>query len=84
MDTNSVDTLINPVRKSSTFQQDGSHGALNSLFAPKGSLSSYPLQAPIEAELRTGQEAGLSNGVNGLYPVLSSLIRKPSCGRGRK
>jgi hypothetical protein len=30
----------------------------------RNSLSS-PLQAPIEAELRTGQAAGLSNGVNG-------------------
>jgi len=54
---------INPVRKSPTFQPEGSHGALNLVFAPKGILSSSPLQAPIEAELRTGQAAGLSNGV---------------------
>ena len=56
-------TEVNPVRKSSTFQRGGSHGALNSVFALKGIISSSPLQAPIEAELRTGQAAGLSNGV---------------------
>ena len=33
------------------------------MFAPKGILSPSPLQAPIEARLRTGQAAGLSNGV---------------------
>jgi len=43
---------VNPVRRSSTFQREGSHGALNPVFAPKGILSSSPLQA-----------AGLSNGV---------------------
>ncbi len=55
--------MINPVRRSLTFQRDGSHGALNPVFAPKGILSPSPLQAPIEARLRTGQAAGLSNGV---------------------
>jgi len=53
---------VNPVRKSSTFQRDGSHGALNPVFAQK-KINSSPLQAPIEAKLRTGQTAGLSNGV---------------------
>ena len=46
---------VNPVRKSSTFQRGGSHGALNPMFALKGIISSSPLQA-----------AGLSNGVNRL------------------
>ena len=66
---------VNPVRKSSTFERGGSHGALNPVLALKGIISSprkkpevlrgsSPLQAPIEAELRTGQAAGLSNGVN--------------------
>jgi len=68
---------VNPVRRSSTFQREGSHGALNPVFAPKGILSSSPLQAPIEAELRTGQAAGLSNGVkwdeNILLPKSSIL-----------
>ena len=32
-------------------------------FFVKGIISSSPLQAPIEAELRTGQAAGLFNGV---------------------
>ena len=45
---------VNPVRKSSTFQREGSHGALNPLFVPKGTLSLSPLEA-----------AGLSNGVKG-------------------
>jgi len=45
--------VVNPVRKSSTFQRGGSHGALNPVFALKGIISSSPLQA-----------AGLSNGVN--------------------
>ena len=31
---------INPVRKSSTFQRGGSHGALNTVFALKGMISS--------------------------------------------
>ena len=44
---------VNPVRKSSTFQRGGSHGALNPVFALKGIIYSSPLQA-----------AGLSNGVN--------------------
>jgi hypothetical protein len=44
---------VNPVRKSSTYQRGGSHGALNLVFALKGIKSSSPLQA-----------AGLSNGVN--------------------
>jgi hypothetical protein len=44
---------VNPVRKSSTFQRGGEHGALNPVFALKGIISSSPLQA-----------AGLSNGVN--------------------
>ena len=43
---------VNPVRKSSTFQRGGSHGALNPMFALKGIITSSPLQA-----------AGLSNGV---------------------
>jgi len=43
---------VNPVRRPSTFQREGSHGALNPVFAPKGILSSSPLQA-----------ARLSNGV---------------------
>jgi HD superfamily phosphohydrolase YqeK len=43
---------VNPVRKSSTFQRDGSHGALDPMFAEKGIVSSSPLQA-----------VGLSNGV---------------------
>jgi hypothetical protein len=34
---------VNPVRKSSTFQQGGSHGALNPVFALKGIISSSPL-----------------------------------------
>jgi hypothetical protein len=34
------------------------------VFALKGIISSSPLQASIEARLRTGQAAGLSNGVN--------------------
>jgi hypothetical protein len=45
-------TEVNPVRKSSTFQRGGSHGALNPVFALKGIITSSPLQA-----------AGLSNGV---------------------
>jgi len=45
------------------FQRDGSHRALNPVVALKGILPPSPLQAPIEAELRTGQAAGLSNGV---------------------
>jgi len=44
---------VNPVRRSSTFQRERSHGALNPVFVPKGILSSSPVQA-----------AGLSNGVN--------------------
>jgi hypothetical protein len=55
---------VNPVRKPSTFERGGSHGALNPVLALKGIISSSPLQTPIEAELRTGQAAGLSNGVN--------------------
>jgi two-component system sensor histidine kinase/response regulator len=43
---------VNPVRKSSTSQQEVSHGTLNSVFVPNGILSSSQLQA-----------AGLSNGV---------------------
>jgi RNA recognition motif-containing protein len=35
------------------------------MFAKMGTtIPSFPLQAPIEAELHTGQAAGLSNGVN--------------------
>ena len=45
--------MVNPVRKSSTFQRGGSHGALNPVFALKGIIYSSPLQA-----------AGLSNGAN--------------------
>jgi hypothetical protein len=45
-------TGVNPVRKSSTFQRGGPHGALNPVFALKGIITSSPLQA-----------AGLSNGV---------------------
>jgi hypothetical protein len=44
---------VNPVRKFLTFQRDGSHGALNPVFTPRGILSPSALQA-----------AGLSNGVN--------------------
>jgi nickel-dependent lactate racemase len=36
------------------------------VFAPKGILSPSPLLAPIEVKLRTGQAAGLSNGVKGM------------------
>jgi hypothetical protein len=54
--------IVNPVRKSSTFQRKGSHGALNSMFAPKGILSSSPLQA-----------AGLSNGVKGNFFSIFSI-----------
>jgi hypothetical protein len=43
---------VNPVRRSSTFQREGSHRALDPVFAPKGILSSSPPQA-----------AGISNGV---------------------
>ncbi len=49
---------VNPVRKSSTFQRGGSHGALNPVFALKGIISSSPLQA-----------AGLSNGVKNGKPT---------------
>jgi hypothetical protein len=67
---------VNPVRKSSTFQRGGSHGALNPVFALKGIISSSPLQAPIEAELRTGQAAGLSNRVNnGIFDCISRQLR---------
>ena len=51
--TKGSDQKVNPVRRFSTFQREGSYGALNPVFAPKGILSSTPLQA-----------AGLSNGVN--------------------
>jgi len=54
---------VNPVRKSSTFQRGGSHGALNPVFALKGIISSSPLQA-----------AGLSNGVNNRLKKLFGLI----------
>ena len=65
---------VNPVRKSSTFQREGSHGVLYPVFAPKEILSSSPLQAPLEVNSQrellvnnekflTGQAAGLSNGV---------------------
>jgi len=57
------DKPVNPVRMSSTFQLDDSHGALNPVFALKGILSSSPIQAPIEAGLRTRQAVGFSNGV---------------------
>jgi len=59
-----VRETVNPVGRSLSFQRDGSHGALNPVFAPKGILSPSPLLAPIEAKLHTGQAAGLSNGVN--------------------
>jgi len=50
---------VNPVRRSSTFQREGTHGALNPVFAPlrdksltgfapKRILSSSPLRAPLE------------------------------------
>jgi hypothetical protein len=42
---------------------NGASGALNPVSTLKGIKTSSPLQAPIEAELRTGQAAGLSNRV---------------------
>ena len=54
---------VNPVRKSSTFQRGGSHGALNPVFALKGIISSSPLQA-----------AGLSNGVKNVNSGIDFLI----------
>jgi DNA mismatch repair protein MutL len=70
-------SVVNPVRKSSTFQRDGSHGALNPMFT-QNEINSSSLQAPIEAEFRTGQAAGLSNGVKrgeeGSAPLQTLLI----------
>jgi len=73
-------SLINPVRKSSTFQREGSHVALNPGFAQKGTLPSSPLKAQIEAEFRTGQPAELSNGVNqnSLEASLEYIERRPA------
>jgi len=65
---------VNPVRKSSTFQRGGSHGALNPVFAPlrDKSLTGFALKGIITSprkrpEVLRGssplQAAGLSNGV---------------------
>jgi len=73
---------VNPVRRSPTFQRDGSHGALNPVFAPKRISCTSPLQA-----------AGLSNGVNlnvaeNKYPIghplppLKDRGGLPAAGRG--
>ncbi|HEX9909725.1 MAG TPA: hypothetical protein VGA86_02480, partial [Desulfatiglandales bacterium] len=43
---------VNPVRKSSTFQRGSSHGALNPVFAKKGTT------------IIPAASSGLSNGVN--------------------
>jgi hypothetical protein len=62
--------MVNPVRRPLAFSREGSHGALNPVFA---AIRKHPLsapQAPIEVKLHTGQAAGLSNGVKGyLLPM---------------
>jgi len=71
--------LVNPVRRSLNFQRDGSHRALNPVFALKGILPPPPLLAPLEVgyqrellvnneKFLTGQAVGLSNGVKCPYP----------------
>ncbi len=53
---------VNPVRKFSTLQRDGSHGALDPMFAKKGIVSSSPLQA-----------VGLSNRVKDTPSIVVDL-----------
>jgi len=65
-------SVVNPVRKSSTSQRDGSHGGLNPMFT-QNEINSSPLQNPTEAELRTEQAAGLSNGVKRKGEATASL-----------
>ena len=61
------------------------------MFGPIRKLFSFPLQAPTEVKLHTGQAAGLSNGVNlinigglryvGLYGEGEGSLSKPEeCG----
>ena len=53
---------VNPVRKSSTFQQGGSHGALNPVFALKGIITSPRKRPEVLRGSSPLQAAGLSNG----------------------
>jgi len=56
-------TEVNPVRKSSTFQRGGSHGALNPVFALKGIITSPRKRPEVLRGSSPLQAAGLSNGV---------------------
>jgi len=49
--------LVNPVRKSSTFYREGSHGALNPVFAEKG-IAFIPAASPDRSVASHGASSG--------------------------
>jgi hypothetical protein len=69
--------MVNPVRKSSTFQRGSSRGVLNPVFALKGIISSSPLQA---ARLSNGVNKALLVGINKYILIFTELDTKRARG----
>jgi hypothetical protein len=51
--------MVNPVRKSSIFSREGSHRALNPVFAPRRKLPSIPAANPDRSEASHGGNSGV-------------------------